>query len=59
MLAILCKELDVSPNYLLPDLVPKSEQDNLAYLDKAFSEMTPSQKEMIVEIVRIIAQQLE
>lgn len=51
--ATLCRELRVSPNYILPDLVEGTEAEKI---QKIFSESdpTPSQIEMLAEMAGVI-----
>lgn len=51
--ATLCRELRVSPNYILPDLVEGTEAEKI---QKFFSESdpTPSQIEMLAEMAGVI-----
>ena len=51
--ATLCRELRVSPNYSLPDLVEGTEAEKI---QKIFSESdpTPSQIEMLAEMAGVI-----
>jgi transcriptional regulator with XRE-family HTH domain len=51
--ATLCRELRVSPNYIMPDLVEGTEAEKI---QKIFSESdpTPSQIEMLAEMAGVI-----
>lgn len=53
MFATLCRELKVSPNYLLPELVVGTEAEKI---EKIFSEADPSprQIETIEEMIEVI-----
>lgn len=56
MFATLCRELKVSPNYLLSDLVVGSEVEIYKKIEKIFSETKPSpnQIEIIEEMIWVI-----
>ena len=56
MFVTICKELKVSPNYLLPGLVAGSEAEKIENLEKIFLEAdpTPGQIETIEEMIRVI-----
>ena len=55
--ATLCRELRVSPNYILPDLVEGTEAEKI---QKIFSESdpTPSQIEMLAEMAGVILKEI-
>ena len=56
MFITICRELRVSPNYLLPDLVIGTESEYLQKFNNIFAENdpSPSQIEVIEEVVRAI-----
>ena len=56
MFVALCRELKVSPNYLLPDLVAGTEAAKNEGIGKILSEVGPSpaQMEIIEEIIGVI-----
>ena len=56
MFVTICRELKVSPNYLLPDLVKGTEGEKIEKIEKIFSEADPlpSQIETIEEMIRVI-----
>lgn len=56
MFVALCRELKVSPNYLLPDLVSGTEAEKNERIGKILSEAGPSpaQMEIIEEIIGVI-----
>lgn len=52
----ICRALKVSPNYMLPDLVPGSEAEKLEKFEKIFlaADPTPRQIEALEEMARIV-----
>lgn len=52
----ICRELKVSPNYLLPDLAVGTEDEKLKNFEKIFlaADPTPSQIAALEEMARII-----
>ncbi len=56
MFVTICRELKVSPNYLLPDLVKGTEAENLKIFEKIFAEADPSPSQIatIEEMARVI-----
>jgi transcriptional regulator with XRE-family HTH domain len=56
MFVTICRELQVSPNFLLPELVEGTEAEKIKNIEKIFLEggPTPSQIETIEEMIRVI-----
>lgn len=50
--ATLCKELRVSPSYLLPDLVPENEGEGMDALLSMLKIATPKQLKMMAAMIR-------
>ncbi len=51
--ATLCREMRVSPNFILPDLVEDTETEKIQKIFSA-TALTPSQIEMLSEIAEVI-----
>ncbi len=56
MFATICRELKVSPNYLLPELVSGTEDEKIGLFEKIFCEEDPSPSQIatIEEMARVI-----
>lgn len=56
MFVTICRELKVSPNYLLPELVAGTEAEKIGLFEKIFSEEDPSPSQIatIEEMARVI-----
>lgn len=59
MLGIICHELGVSPNYLLPEMVPDRTTVNMEELAVAVNGMTTAQIRAVVSAIKALRRELD